>query len=174
MPAMPAAKTKKTAKDAAIHFVAGNDEMAVKARAKELAAELAPAEGGEFAVETIDAHADNAEHAANIIRDRAMDDALGRVYLPEGEVARAEAQARGWLGEGADYCAALPSGRLRYATLLPALLGLRTLGLSAAQPRGTLTPAKVSRAELRRWMCRSIRVWFSANAVMPLVRAASK
>jgi len=43
--------------------------MAVKARAKELAAELAPAEGGEFAVETLDAHADNAEHAASIIRE---------------------------------------------------------------------------------------------------------
>lgn len=62
-------KTKKAAKDAAIHLVVGNDEMAVKARAKELAAELAPAEGGEFAVETIDAHADNAEHAASIIRE---------------------------------------------------------------------------------------------------------
>jgi DNA polymerase-3 subunit delta len=43
--------------------------MAVKSRAKELAAELSPAEGGEFAVETIDAHADNAEHAASIIRE---------------------------------------------------------------------------------------------------------
>ena len=110
----------------------------------------------------------------NIIRDRAMDNALGRVYLPEGEVARAESQAREWLGEGAEYCAALRSGRLRYATILPALLGLRTLGLAAVQPRGTLTPAKVSRSELRRWMCRVIRVWFSASAVMPLVRAASK
>ena len=66
---MPAAKTKKAAKDAAIHLVAGNDEMAVKARAKELAAELAPAEGGEFAVEMLDAHADNADHAASIIRE---------------------------------------------------------------------------------------------------------
>ena len=110
----------------------------------------------------------------NIIRDRAMDDALGRVYLPEGEVDRAESQARAWLGEGAEYCAALRSGRLRYATLLPALLGLRTLGVSAAQPRGTLTPAKVSRSELRRWICRAISVWFSASAVMPLVRAASR
>ena len=110
----------------------------------------------------------------NIIRDRAMDDALGRVYLVESEVARAEAQAREWLREGAEYCAALRPGRLRYATLLPALLGLRTLVLSAAQPRGTLTPAKVSRAELRRWMCRAIRVWLSPSAVMPIVRMASK
>lgn len=66
---MPAAKARKTAGDASIHFVAGNDEMAVKTRAKELAVALAPAEGGEFAVETIDAHADNAEHAASIIRE---------------------------------------------------------------------------------------------------------
>ena len=66
---MPAAKAKKAAKDSAIHVVVGNDEMAVKARAKELAAEISPAEGGEFAVETIDAHADNADHAATIIRE---------------------------------------------------------------------------------------------------------
>ncbi len=59
----------KTKNSANIHLVAGNDEMAVKSRAKELAAELSPAEGGEFAVETIDAHADNAEHAASIIRE---------------------------------------------------------------------------------------------------------
>ena len=65
---MPA-KTKKAAQDTAIHLVAGNDEMAVKSRAKELAAELAPAEGGEFAVEALDAHADNADHAASIIRE---------------------------------------------------------------------------------------------------------
>lgn len=64
---MPAAKAKRASKDTAIHFVAGNDEMAVKARAKQLAAELAPSEGGEFAVETIDAQADNAEHASSII-----------------------------------------------------------------------------------------------------------
>lgn len=110
----------------------------------------------------------------NIIRDRAMDDALGRVYLPESEVNRAGSRVRDWLTEGAEYCAALRSGRLRYATLLPALLGLRTLRLSAAQPRGALTPVKVSRSEVRRWMRRAIRVWLSASAVMPLVRAASK
>ncbi|MBJ7259858.1 MAG: DNA polymerase III subunit delta [Chthoniobacterales bacterium] len=65
---MPA-KPKNSAQATAIHLVAGNDEMAVKSRAKELAAELAPAEGGEFSLETLDAHADNAEHAASIIRE---------------------------------------------------------------------------------------------------------
>lgn len=66
---MPSAKPRKSAKTAAIHVVAGNDEMAVKARAKELATELAPAGGGEFSLETIDAAADNADHAASIIRE---------------------------------------------------------------------------------------------------------
>jgi len=66
---MPAAKSKKTAQATAVHLVAGNDEMAVKTRAKELAAKLSPAEGGEFAVETLDGHADNAEHATSIIRE---------------------------------------------------------------------------------------------------------
>jgi len=66
---MPAAKAKISAKVTAIHLVAGSDEMAVKSRARELAAKLTPGEGGEFAVETLDAHADNAEHAASIIRE---------------------------------------------------------------------------------------------------------
>ncbi len=72
---MPPAKTRKSAAKAkpteshGIHIVAGNDEFAVKNRARELAAKLAPADGGEFAVETLDAHADNAEGAASVIRE---------------------------------------------------------------------------------------------------------
>lgn len=67
---MAAAKPKKPAtKRSAIHVVAGNDEMAVKNRAKELAAELSPAEGGDFAVETIDGNADNVDQACAAIRE---------------------------------------------------------------------------------------------------------
>jgi DNA polymerase III subunit delta len=72
---MPTAKTRKPAaksspaSSSSIVIIAGNDEMAVKNRARELAAELAPADGGEFSVEKIDAHADNAEHAVNIIHE---------------------------------------------------------------------------------------------------------
>ena len=80
---MPAAKTKKAAPATAIHLVAGNDEMAVKSRAKELAAELSPAEGGEFAVETLDAHADNAEHAASIIREAILSLSMAGFLAPE-------------------------------------------------------------------------------------------
>ncbi len=64
MPARAAAQPKST-----VLVVAGNDEMAVKSRARELAAQFTPPEGGEFAVETIDASADHADQAASIIRE---------------------------------------------------------------------------------------------------------
>ena len=109
----------------------------------------------------------------NIIRDRNMDQALGRIYLPSDDVPRAALQARDWLSEGTEYCAALRSGRLRYATLLPALLGFRTLNLCAAQEFGTLTPVKVPRAEVRRWMRRALPVWWSKASVTTVARCAA-
>lgn len=110
----------------------------------------------------------------NILRDRRMDGALGRVYVPPDRVAYWTDRARAWLDHGADYCAALSSGRMRYATLLPAVLGFRTLALTAVQPEGMLTPVKVPRAELRRWMRRALPVWCSPAAVSRLVREASE
>jgi len=84
------------------------------------------------------------------------------------------AQARSWLAEGVEYCADLRSGRLRYATLLPALLGWRTLALSAQQTPGLLTPVKVPRHEVGRWMRRAIPVWWSTDRVSTLAAEASK
>lgn len=110
----------------------------------------------------------------NILRDRRMDAALGRVYVTDDEVPRWTAQARAWLAEGVDYCADLRSGRLRYATLLPALLGWRTLALSGQQAPGLLTPAKVPRHEVGRWLRRAIPVWWSAGRVRALAAEASK
>ena len=110
----------------------------------------------------------------NILRDRRMDAALGRVYVPPGEVGPWMEQARRWLQDGVDYCAALRSGRLRYATLLPALLGWRTLVLTEAQPASVITPAKVPRRELRQWMRRALPVWWSATSVAGLARRASE
>jgi DNA polymerase-3 subunit delta len=52
----------------AIYAVVGSNESAVKTAAKELAARLAPADAGDFGVETIDGCADNAEQAASRIR----------------------------------------------------------------------------------------------------------
>ncbi len=65
MKAKPKSAAKKTA---SIYAVVGSDESTVKAVAKELAAELAPADAGDFGVEIIDGAADNAEQAASRIR----------------------------------------------------------------------------------------------------------
>lgn len=110
----------------------------------------------------------------NILRDQRMDAALGRVYVEAGDVARRAVQARGFLGDGATYCAALGSGRLRYATILPALLGWRTIGLTLSHPHDLLTPAKVSRTEMRRWMRKALTVWWSPSAVARLAAEASR
>ena len=58
---MPVAKTKTKAQ---IHAVVGSDESEVKRAARSLAAELTPADNGEFGVEVIDGCADNSEQAA--------------------------------------------------------------------------------------------------------------
>lgn len=110
----------------------------------------------------------------NILRDRQMDRALGRAYLPEDEAAASMADARERLALGAAYCAALRPGRLRYAVLLPVLLGMRTLALVERHPPGLLTPAKVSRREARAWLLRAAPAWWSVAAVPRLVAAASK
>src|SRR5438067_6682092 len=51
-----------------IHAVVGSDEAVVKREAAALAQKLAPAEAGEFGLETIDGAADNVEQAAGAIR----------------------------------------------------------------------------------------------------------
>src|SRR5258708_5824160 len=61
---MPATKPKASAQMCA---VVGSDESEVKRVAKELAARMAPAEGGDFASDVIDGVADNADQAAGRI-----------------------------------------------------------------------------------------------------------
>ena len=119
------------------------------------------------------AHYGQGLQLVNILRDRRMDAALGRIYVTGDEATRWTRQAGAWLEEGAAYCADLRSGRLRYATLLPALLGWRTLALSTQQAPGLLTPAKVPRHELRQWMRRALPVWWSATSVASLARRAA-
>lgn len=110
----------------------------------------------------------------NVLRDRCMDAAMGRTYMAPEDIVQRTGQARLLLADGAAYCAALGSGRMRYATVLPALLGWRTLTLALAQPAGLLTPAKVSRTEMRRWMWRALPVWWSPHAVSRLAAQASR
>jgi DNA polymerase-3 subunit delta len=61
-------KTKAARNNANVYAVVGSDESAVKTAAAELAARLAPADAGDFGVETIDACADSADQAAARIR----------------------------------------------------------------------------------------------------------
>lgn len=63
------AKTKAAgAATTSVYAVVGSDERAVKATAKELAAQLAPADAGDFGIETIDGCAENADQAVSRIR----------------------------------------------------------------------------------------------------------
>jgi DNA polymerase-3 subunit delta len=61
-------KTKAARQTTHLYAVVGSDESAVKAAAAELAAQLTPAEAGDFGLEVIDGCADNAEQAAARIR----------------------------------------------------------------------------------------------------------
>jgi DNA polymerase-3 subunit delta len=61
-------KTKAARHTAHLYAVVGSDESAVKAVAAELAANLTPADGGDFGLEVIDGCADNADQAAARIR----------------------------------------------------------------------------------------------------------
>jgi farnesyl-diphosphate farnesyltransferase len=70
----------------------------------------------------------------NILRDRAADRKLGRIYVPDERLAETLALARRHLGEAADYVHALRSRRLRAATALPLLLARETLELVEAHP----------------------------------------
>ena len=69
MPRATTAAAPKTKTAAAIFAVLGSDEGAVKAEALRLAAELAPADAGEFGVEVIDGAADHAANAATRVHE---------------------------------------------------------------------------------------------------------
>jgi farnesyl-diphosphate farnesyltransferase len=109
----------------------------------------------------------------NVLRDRRADEAQGRIYVAQEAVGNCFTVARAWLEEGARYCTALHNGRLRYASLLPCLLGLRTLALVAIETSKMPRPVKITRGEVRYWMLRSLPVWFSRGAVERVMRAAS-
>lgn len=94
----------------------------------------------------------------NVLRDRAADASAGRGYLPEEELAvaqTAEVFAR-WLDTaekklraGLDYCSALTNWRIRFATVLPALIGARTIALLRATGSAA-EKVKVPRNAVRR------------------------
>ncbi len=71
----------------------------------------------------------------NILRDRAEDAARGRRYLCSAPAAWMD-RAERYLQDGLDYSSRLRSARLRFASMLPALIGLRTLRRMRHAPAG--------------------------------------
>lgn len=105
----------------------------------------------------------------NILRDVQADLAIGRCYLPADELAAAGlrpetlvnepqrfaavrakwiAMAEDHLAQGMHYATAVNHRRMRAASALPALIGIRTLALLKATP-DFAAPVKVRRAEVR-------------------------
>lgn len=115
----------------------------------------------------------------NILRDAGKDLRAGRSYFPAEEIHSLGAEAETLLGEaqrlnpllqkwgtcaeqgmkaGLDYACAIRSWRVRFATALPALLGIRTLTLlRAAGSRALNQNIKMPRREVRQIIFRSIR-----------------
>jgi farnesyl-diphosphate farnesyltransferase len=110
----------------------------------------------------------------NVLRDAGDDLRAGRCYFPENELDEAgisatelpEAPARflpvyqRWIAEartgldaGLEYCIAIDPPRVRIATVLPALIGVRTLELLEERGLATLRErVKVPRGEVRKIM----------------------
>lgn len=80
----------------------------------------------------------------NMLRDEEEDAARGRRYLAGDNRALWGDRAERYLYDGVDYARRLRNRRLRFATLLPALLGLRTLRL--LRRRKGAERVKISRA----------------------------
>lgn len=95
----------------------------------------------------------------NILRDIPEDLERGRCYLPgqgqdQGELVKTAAEwhprTRQWLDDGFRYAAALGGVRLRLATGLPALLGIKTLDrLEGATWPELTTGVKITRGQVK-------------------------
>jgi farnesyl-diphosphate farnesyltransferase len=107
----------------------------------------------------------------NVLRDAGSDLRAGRCYFPEHELTAAQlipsqilceperfqpiyrtwlANARAGLTSGMEYSRAIKNRRVRVATVLPALIGARTLALlNASGPTALQRTVKVPRGEVR-------------------------
>ncbi len=113
----------------------------------------------------------------NVLRDREVDLANGRDYLPADEVSSepvAKVFAR-WLEKaeekvsaGIDYSSCLTNWRVRFATVLPALIGARNLALMRASDLTKGTKVKVPRKEVYSILSAAIRVNFSKTGLRQL------
>ncbi|MGJ8724900.1 MAG: phytoene/squalene synthase family protein [Roseibacillus sp.] len=86
----------------------------------------------------------------NILRDEVEDEERGRRYLP-GDREDWLKKARGFLEDGLTYSRAVRGRRARMATVLPALIGLKTIDLLERASREDLTKGvKVGRKVVKR------------------------
>lgn len=100
-------------------------------------------------------HYGQALQLVNILRDVEEDRIRGRQYLPPGISAEQYISlTHGWLEEGIAYTESLFSGRLRFATGLPALIGRETLSLLGEQNEGG--KVKVSRKKVYALLCQAV------------------
>lgn len=108
----------------------------------------------------------------NILRDLDADLEGGRSYLPgdvEVEFPRWHRVAMEHFEVAQEYLLAVQPWRLRYAALLPWVLGVRTLQLLAERPRGGFgRKIKVRRSEVRGWLWRALPSACSDNAFLRL------
>lgn len=89
----------------------------------------------------------------NILRDRGEDARRGRCYLCSDPVRWLD-RAERYLRDGLDYSRRLGGFRLRFASMLPALIGLRTLSLLRTSAPGVRV--KISRGSVYACMLRAL------------------
>jgi farnesyl-diphosphate farnesyltransferase len=114
----------------------------------------------------------------NVLRDAGSDLRAGRCYFPEHELSAVHLtpsqilskperfqpiyrmwleNAKAGLASGMEYSRAIKNRRVRAATVLPALIGARTLGLlETAGPVALLQTVKIPRREVRKMIVRAI------------------
>jgi farnesyl-diphosphate farnesyltransferase len=126
----------------------------------------------------------------NVLRDAGSDLHAGRCYFPEYELSAVHMTAsqilseperfqsiyRTWLdkaktglGCGMQYSRAIENRRVRAATVLPALIGVRTVALlDAAGPTALQRTVKVPRGDVRK-MILSLAITFASHRVVDAI-----
>ena len=96
----------------------------------------------------------------NILRDRAADREIGRVYVADEDFERALGEAADGLVTGVEWAGSVDRRRMSYACVLPARIGLEMLPELSVE---TEKPVKISRSRLRRVMWQELRMVFESR-----------